>query len=213
MFADVFPVPLLYVVVCGYLLGSIPTAFWLAKYVYRINIFEHGSKNMGATNVFRVLGKGPGSFTLFIDILKGVVGTLLPSAFTAPHPAPFFLHLIAGAASIAGHSLSFWVGFKGGKGVATGLGVFLALAPRASLGALAVFLVTLALSRYVSLGSILASAALPVLIAVFREGGDWCGFLTVFAGVIAGFIIYKHKANIQRLLKGEELALTSGGKS
>jgi len=207
-FWSVFPHPLMFTVVLGYLCGSIPTAYWLAKYIYRINIFEHGSRNMGATNIHRVLGGGPFFFTLALDICKGTVAVLIPALLMKPLPAPMVLKLIGGASAIAGHTLSFWVSFRGGKGVATGLGVFLALAPMSSIGALFVFLVTLLLSGFVSLGSILASISLPIFIFRFREGGDdWHGFLATFSAVIAAFIIYKHRLNIQRMLKGEELSL------
>ena len=116
--------------------------------------------------------------------------------------------LLAGAAAVTGHTLSFWVRFRGGKGVATGLGVFLGLAPAASIAAMFVFLVVLVISGYVSLGSILAAISLPVFIAWLREGGtEWSTPLAVFAGVVAAFIVYKHKANIVRLWRGEELSL------
>jgi glycerol-3-phosphate acyltransferase PlsY len=114
----------------------------------------------------------------------------------------------AGAAALAGHTLSFWVKFKGGKGVASGLGVFIALAPKATLITLLVFLAVLVVSRMVSLGSIIAAAALPFLIYGFQEGGPvYYPYLTGFSAIIATFIIFKHKANIKRILKGEELAL------
>ena len=195
----------LYAILTGYLCGSIPTAYWLGRFVYRLNIFEHGSKNMGATNVFRVLGKKPGIITLIIDIIKGMAPVLIVQQ-TMPHnpPAAF----AAAAAALIGHTLSFWVNFKGGKGVATGLGVFLALAMRASLCSLLLFLITLASSGMVSLGSILGAAALPFFIFYFAELGPvYSPYLTGFSTVVAAFIIYKHKANIQRILKGEESRL------
>ncbi len=198
----------LYALALGYLLGSIPTAYWLGLVVYRINIFDHGSRNMGATNVHRVLGKGPFAVTLACDILKGMLPVLLaPRLGTAP--ATFVpLQLVAGLAAVAGHTLSFWVGFRGGKGVATGLGVFLGLAPKSSILAMVVFLVVLMTTKYVSLGSMVAAGALPVAIFFFQEGGpEWFLVFALCAAHVAGFIVFKHRANIRRLLRGEELAL------
>ncbi len=198
------------IVLAGYLFGSVPTAYWLGRLVYRIDIFQHGSRNMGATNVHRVLGRGPFIFTLAIDIAKGILAVLVAAALAGPGFQGVPVKLLGGFSAIIGHTLSIWVQFRGGKGVATGLGVFLALAPLSSICTLFVFLCVLVISGFVSLGSILASASLPVFIFVFREGGDeWKTQLAIFAGLIATFIIYKHKANIFRILRGEELSLHS----
>lgn len=201
----------LYAVIIGYFCGSIPTAYWIGRFVYRLNIFEHGSRNMGATNVFRVLGKTPGIATLLIDIAKGVIPVIIVRQ-TMPHnPA---LAFAAAASAMMGHTLSFWVRFKGGKGVATGLGVFLALATRASLCSLLLFLVTLAISGMVSLGSILAAAALPFFIYWFEELGPvYNTYITIFSAAVALFVIFRHKANIQRILKGEEAKIFGAKKS
>ena len=193
-----------YAILIGYLCGSIPTAYWLGLIFYKINIFEHGSKNMGATNVYRVLGKVPFAATLVIDILKGMAAVILTSKVIESYPPALF---IAGAAAICGHTLSFWVKFKGGKGVATGLGIFLALTPYSSICCLFIFLAALITRGMVSLGSILAATSLPFLIYFFKEGGQYNLYLTGFAALIAAFIVFKHKANIQRIIKGEELAI------
>jgi len=195
-------------VILGYLLGSLPSAYWLCLAVYKVNIFEVGSKNMGATNVHRSLGAVPFAITLILDILKGVAAVVV-AASLAPDPSLAFpLKLTAGATAVIGHSLSFWVGFRGGKGVATGLGVFLALAPVSSVCAMGVFLIVLVATGFVSLGSIAGAALLPVFIAWFREGGpDWYLRLVVFASALAAFIIFRHRANLVRLLHGQELAL------
>ncbi|PKL46112.1 MAG: acyl-phosphate glycerol 3-phosphate acyltransferase [Candidatus Riflebacteria bacterium HGW-Riflebacteria-2] len=191
-----------YAVLIGYLCGSIPTAYWIGRLVYRLNIFEHGSKNMGATNVFRVLGKKPGIVTLLIDIFKGVLPVVIVRNTMPDRPT---LAFAAAAAAMMGHTLSFWVRFKGGKGVATGLGVFLALATRASLCSLLTFLATLTVSGMVSLGSILAAAALPFFIYWFGELGPvYNSYITAFSAAVAMFVIYRHKTNIQRIIKGEE---------
>lgn len=194
-----------YAVLIGYFCGSFPTAYLIGRIVYRLNIFEHGSKNMGATNVYRVLGKTPFAFTLAIDVLKGMMAVILTARLLEPNPLALFA---AGASALAGHTLSFWVGFKGGKGVASGLGVFIALAPKATLTTLVIFLVVLIAGKMVSLGSIVAAGALPFLIYFFQEGGPvHCPYLTGFSGIIAAFIIFKHKANIVRIIQGKELAL------
>ncbi|NCB38384.1 MAG: glycerol-3-phosphate 1-O-acyltransferase [Erysipelotrichia bacterium] len=194
-----------YAAITGYLCGSLPTAYWLGLLVYRLNIFEHGSRNMGATNVYRVLGKIPFAMTLVIDILKGMAAVLIAARLFPGSPPAIFT---AAAFALCGHTLSFWVKFRGGKGVATGLGVFMALATKASVSSLLVFMITLAASGMVSLGSILAAASLPFFIYWFKELGPiYNPYLTAFATVVAIFIIYKHKANIQRIFKGEELKL------
>ncbi len=192
----------LYAILLGYLCGSIPTAYWLGRLVYRLNIFDHGSKNMGATNVFRVLGKKPGMFTLLIDIIKGMLPVLI---IRQVMPHNLIAAFVAATAAMVGHTLSFWVHFKGGKGVATGLGVFFALASKASLCSLLLFLATFGFSGMVSLGSILAAAALPFFIYGFDElGPEYNSYITMFSAVAAVFVIYKHKANIARIIKGEE---------
>ncbi len=196
-------------IVLGYLLGTIPTAYWLAKYVYRLNIFEHGSKNMGATNIFRVLGAAPFAFVLAIDIAKGYAGAALPRLLAIGPASPYVAMLVGGLAAIVGHTLSFWVGFRGGKGVATGLGVFLALAPRASLLAFGLFALLLWLTNYVSVGSCVSACALPVLLWLTKEGGDAHALMVGVAVVLALFIVVKHRANIQRLRRGEELPFFS----
>lgn len=195
----------LYAALLGYLCGSLPTAYVVARLFYGINIFEHGSKNMGATNVYRVLGTWPFAVTLAVDVLKGMVAVLASAHFWPGAPALYFT---AAAAAMAGHTLSFWVRFKGGKGVATGLGVFMALAGHAALASLGVFMATLLVSRMVSLSSILAAALLPVFIYRFQELGPiYNPYLTGFAAFIALFVIIKHKTNVQRILKGEESRL------
>jgi len=200
--------PFLSVGVLGYLLGAIPTAYWLCRIIYKINIFEHGSRNMGATNVHRVLGTFPFALTLILDILKGLTTVVVSVYLFATAENFVMIQIVSGAAAIAGHTLSFWVGFRGGKGVATGLGVFLAIAPKAGIASMMIFILTLIASGFVSLGSIFGSAFLPVFIFLFKEGGsDWNLWFTAFSAIIALFIIFKHKANIRRLLKGEELSL------
>ncbi len=201
--------PYLSAAIIGYLCGSIPTAYWLCLLVYRLNIFEHGSCNMGATNVYRVLGTRPFAFTLAMDVLKGMAAVLICASLWPAHPPVVF---IAAAMALCGHTLSFWVKFKGGKGVATGLGVFMALAGKAALASLAVFMATLLISRMVSLSSVLAAGLLPVFIFQFNELGPvYNPYITGFAVFVATFVIFKHKTNLQRIIKGEEAKLAWGG--
>jgi glycerol-3-phosphate acyltransferase PlsY len=201
--------PYFYAALTGYLCGSLPTAYWLGLTIYRLNIFEHGSKNMGATNVYRVLGKIPFAATLIIDILKGMAAVFIVAGLFPETPETVFA---AAAGAMCGHTLSFWVRFRGGKGVATGLGVFLALATKSSIACLLVFLVVLITSGMVSLGSIIAAAALPFFILYFNELGPvYNPYITAFSALVAVFVIYKHRANIQRIIRGEELKIGASG--
>ena len=184
-------------VAAAYLLGSIPFAY-LAGRMRGIDIRTVGSKNVGATNVFRTLGKGIGLTVMALDIAKGAVAVLLAQAITDPH-----WNLAAAAAAIVGHVFPVWLKFKGGKGVATAGGTILALTPIPALIALAVWFVTIAVTRYVSLGSILAAVVFPPLLLLF--GVPWP--VLVFATVAAVMVVYRHRANIQRLRAGSELRL------
>ena len=188
----------------SYLLGSIPTGFLWGK-ARGIDIRTVVSGNIGATNVMRAIGKGPGITVLLIDALKGFVPVwVAPRIF--PGVDQNVLQIVCCLAVIAGHNWTCWLKFKGGKGVATTAGSLLAFLPVPLLCALAVFGVVLAIWRYVSLGSIVAAAVLPV--------GTWLitgnTTLTVFTGILGGLVIYKHKSNIQRLVAGTENRI--GGK-
>jgi glycerol-3-phosphate acyltransferase PlsY len=196
----------------GYLLGSIPTGYLVAK-ARGIDIRTVGSKNMGATNVFRTLGKGPGIFVLLVDALKGYAASAwladgLLHLFNSPNSEPQTNHLIAGIAAVLGHNYTCWLQFKGGKGIATTAGVFLALAPTAVGIALALWIVTFAATRYVSVASILAAVALPTAVWFTQENLA----LRVIAIILGVLAIYKHKANIERLMKGTENRIQFGKK-
>ncbi len=199
-------------VFAAYLLGSIPTGYLLAR-AKGIDIRTAGSGNIGATNVFRILGKGPGIFVLLVDALKGfAAAAFLPTLLLgAPCCASdqlgdTHLSLIAGIGAILGHNYTCWLKFKGGKGIATTAGVFLALTPVGLGLAFGVWLMVFGLSRYVSLASIAAAAALPFAIwfdHLYRNPlGDPA--LIVISAVLGALAIYKHKANIQRLRAGTE---------
>lgn len=199
------------VAIASYLLGSIPTGYWLGKVLKGIDIREYGSKSTGATNVLRTLGKGPGATVLLVDVLKGVAAVLLtrwlytlstvtiPAGTTLQAWVPWMV-TFAALAAMFGHSRSVWINFTGGKSVATGLGVLLAMCWQAGLGTFAVFGVLLATRKIVSLGSIGAAIAAPVFMIVFGQPLPYV--LMAIAG--GSYVIVRHRANIQRLLAGTE---------
>lgn len=192
-------------VVAAYVIGAIPFGYLIAKMVRGIDIRTEGSGNVGATNVFRVVGKRWGVLALILDVLKGVLAVqVVPSLIPAGTLNPDVLALILGIVAVCGHNWTIFLGFKGGKGVATTCGVMLALFPKAILVCVAVFVVIVALTRYVSLGSIIGACCFPVLLWVFYSGRDSFAASLVFGLVLAYFIIIRHKANIKRLLKGQE---------
>lgn len=190
----------LFILLVSYLIGSIPTAYLAGKILKGIDIREVGSGNIGATNVFRAVGKTAGVGVLVIDILKGVIPVLL-AARMSPEPYVNFLQIGAGIAAICGHNWTFWLNFKGGKGVATTTGVLLTLAPLATLSAFIFFALTVWLTRYISLGSIVAASVIPFLILVFNRGN-----LALFGvGLVSAILIdIKHLPNIKRLRNHEE---------
>jgi len=193
-------------ILIGYLLGSIPTGFLVAK-ARGVDIRTLGSGNIGATNVFRILGKPAGIFVLFADALKGWLAVAVVAELAWRQLAPGsgeatreWLAICAGVSAVLGHNFTCWLHFKGGKGIATSAGVLVALVPWALLIILSIWILVFAFSRYVSLASILASASLP-LATWFTTGRVR---LTIITGLMAVLAIYKHKSNIQRLLNGTE---------
>ncbi len=192
--------PILLVV--AYLLGSIPFGLLFARIFARKDVREVGSGNIGATNVTRVAGPLPGILTLFFDAGKGALAVLLASHFTN-HDARTMM--FAAIFALIGHCYPVWLGFKGGKGIATGLGVFTALCPLAGLGSLAVFIIVAITWRYASLGSVAAAASMPLLVYLFWAPGHAPPVVIVFGTLFAtALVIYKHDANLQRLVQGTE---------
>ncbi|OFF51397.1 acyl-phosphate glycerol 3-phosphate acyltransferase [Listeria monocytogenes] len=181
----------------AYVIGSIPSGLWIGKIFYKKDIRDFGSGNLGATNSFRVLGIKAGSIVTVMDILKGTVATLLPFFFQLNVDHHFWL--LTGAFAIIGHSFPLFAGFRGGKAVATSAGVILAYAPLLFVAALVVFIVTLKLSKYVSLSSMIGALA-ALIISLFM--GDW--ILIILVACIALFVIWRHRANITRIRNGEE---------
>lgn len=192
----------LLLVVAGYLLGSIPFGLIFAKLLAQTDIREHGSGNIGATNVSRVAGPLAGILTLVMDAVKGAASVSLAAQLT-DHAANAMM--FAGLAALLGHCFPVWLKFKGGKGVATALGIFLALSPLAAVAAFVLFLLVVSFWRYVSLGSLAATAAMPLLIYFLWAPGHTPPLVitlgTLFASVL---IFYKHDANLQRLVDGTE---------
>ena len=195
-------------IITSYLVGAIPFGLVLSKGT-GVNIREQGSKNIGATNVSRLLGKKLGFCTLLLDIAKGYLPMFVAGLFLGDDPSRNLVIGLCGAASITGHMFPLYLGFKGGKGVATGLGVFLYLAPQALLLCLVVFIAAVSLSGFVSLGSLLASAAILPGLYFFAEP-SWKFYL---AGYVVVMIWIKHYQNIGRLLNGTEKSLKKNKKS
>jgi acyl phosphate:glycerol-3-phosphate acyltransferase len=186
----------------GYLLGSIPFGLIFAKTLGGKDVREHGSGNIGATNVSRVVGPVAGILTLFMDTAKGAAAVWLAARFSEDAAIAM---MFAGIAALLGHCFPVWLKFRGGKGVATALGVYLALCPLAALVAVVLFVLVVAFWRYVSLGSLSATAAMPLLTYILWAPGHAPPLVitlgTLFAAVL---IFYKHDANLQRLVDGTE---------
>jgi acyl phosphate:glycerol-3-phosphate acyltransferase len=200
-------------IVCAlmaYLIGSIPSAIWVGRKFYGIDVREHGSGNAGATNVFRVLGKGPGTVVLLMDIIKGFFSVMLAYQMgyyfaeqgTQSSQMNGFFPVAFGVLSVVGHMLPIFAKFKGGKGVATLFGVIIALDPRVAGLALLVFVVVNIVTGYVSVGSLMAGLSIPVLFLQVFGYRDVS--LIVFSVSVGILIVYTHRKNIRRLMAGEE---------
>jgi glycerol-3-phosphate acyltransferase PlsY len=207
--------------IVAYLLGSLPNAIWVGRRFYGIDVREHGSGNAGATNVFRVLGKVPGSIVLILDILKGYLAVRLADVvdflsrdgftnFAISHADTSglavgdykFLMVLFGSISVLGHLIPIFAKFKGGKGVATLFGMIIALNPAVAGLALMVFVITNIITGYVSIGSLLAGLSIPFLfVRVFAETDL---SIMVFSFLVAGLVLVTHRKNIKRLMAGEE---------
>jgi glycerol-3-phosphate acyltransferase PlsY len=191
-------------IVFAYLVGSIPSAVWLGKRFYKIDVREFGSGNAGATNTFRVLGKKAGIVVLVCDILKGILSVLLAflSSYNVNSNQFVNLQLALGIAAVVGHVFPVFAGFRGGKGVATILGIVICLTPITSALGLIVFLTVLILTRYVSLSSIMAGISYPILLKFILKNDNQTLF--IFSIFVAILLVITHKKNISRLLKKQE---------
>jgi len=190
----------------AYLLGSIPAAVWIGKLFFNTDVREHGSKNAGATNTFRTLGKGAGLSVLLFDVIKGFLAVaILPLFYTNTELSNngALLQIASGLIAVAGHVYPVFAQFKGGKGVATSLGMVLAIHPSAALCSIGIFLMVFLPSGYVSLGSMTAALAFPIFI-LSRLFGQPDITLVIFGFCMFIFEVYTHRANIKRLLAGNE---------
>ena len=188
----------------AYLIGSVPSAVWIGKAFYGIDVREYGSGNAGATNTFRVLGKKPGWVVLLLDILKGFFSVKLAYLIGDYEPlSPEFIdfELALAVCGLLGHIFPVYVGFRGGKGVATMLGILIGVHPPAAGICAMVFLVSFMITRYVSLSSMLAGITFPVVIMVFYSTNS---SINIFSLAVAIMILVTHQRNIERLFAGEE---------
>ncbi|MCK4653025.1 MAG: glycerol-3-phosphate 1-O-acyltransferase PlsY [Candidatus Cloacimonetes bacterium] len=188
---------------CAYLLGSIPTSYLMGKIIKGIDIRQFGSGNVGASNALRVLGTKVGITTLLIDTAKGFFAVYLGNILLQNHSILILISI--GLFAIIGHIFTIFLKFKGGKGVATSTGVFIALAPIPVLISLSVFLLAVIISKYISLGSILAALAFFITELIINIHNSFDSIeLLIFAFVITLFIIVRHKSNIKRIIDGNE---------
>jgi glycerol-3-phosphate acyltransferase PlsY len=196
---------LLLLIISAYLIGSIPTAYWIGKLFFNIDIREHGSKNMGASNTFRVLGSVWGIIVLVIDMGKGIAAVQLAHAV---HSSDWlsneltFWKLIFGLVAVSGHIFPVFAGFRGGKGVATLFGVVLAIQPWTALISIGAFLVVVFLTKYISLGSIIAVIVFAACVwFAVKETNVYMRWFSVVAALL---VIIMHRSNIKRLIAGTE---------
>lgn len=193
-------------VIIGYLFGSFPTAVWIGRIYYNLDVREHGSKNAGATNTFRVLGKKPGIIVLLIDVLKGIIASIFPILFMDLHEMSYAflisLRLVSSIFSMIGHVLPIFAGFKGGKGVATSLGVLIGLQPFAALLCFSVFLIVFVSFKFVSFGAIMSAVTYPFI--VYSVDPNVLFHEMIFTVILSSAVVFTHRKNILRLIKGEE---------
>jgi acyl phosphate:glycerol-3-phosphate acyltransferase len=195
-------------IILAYLLGSIPSAVWIGKRFHNIDVREHGSGNAGTTNTIRVLGWTTGIPVLLIDIVKGWLAAMLPVFFhLANHGSALLtnLQIIVGIIAIIGHVFPLFAGFRGGKGVATVFGVFLALQPLLTICCMGVFLVILLLTGIVSVSSMIAGIAFPVFLFLFFNTPSL--LFKIFSIIISISMVVTHRKNIGRIWRGEESKL------
>jgi len=200
-------------VLLAYLTGAFPSAVWVGKTFYKIDVREFGSGNAGATNTFRILGKKAGIPVLIMDIFKGWLSVNYISFLTNIPQSPeavFEIQLAFGIAAVIGHLFPIYTGFRGGKGIATLLGLLIGLHAVAALYSILVFVLVFLISKYVSLGSIIASVAFPILVILIL--GSTNGSLNLFAFFVPILSLITHQKNIERLLRGEETKVKFGTK-
>jgi len=193
----------IFIALFGYLLGSIPTGLLLTRFFSKIDPRQEGSRNIGATNIYRTAGKKMGILTLIGDVLKGMIPIGIAIQMVGGQwglPADVWI-AIAGLSPIVGHVFPIFLGFKGGKGVATALGIYLPISPIAVFIEFFVFLTVVWKWKFISLGSITCVITIPILVAFFRSDSQAYFVLSV---IIAALVIYRHQSNISRILQGTE---------
>lgn len=191
--------------ILAYLIGSIPTAVWIGKIFYNLDVREHGSGNAGATNTFRILGKAAGIPVLIFDILKGILAISLATTlgdYIKGGDSLINLKMALGVSAFLGHLYPIYVGFRGGKGVATMLGIIISLNYPSALLAVAVFIIVFKISKYVSLSAMIAAYSYPVFILVIYKSNS--PTMVVFSLLVAVIITITHQKNIERLLINKE---------
>jgi len=199
--------------IIAYLLGSIPAAVWIGRWIHKIDVREHGSGNAGTSNVIRVLGWKTGIPVMLIDLAKGLLATMIPVLLNAAYHGSAMitnLQIVSGMIAIVGHIFPIFAGFRGGKGVATMFGVLLALQPVLTICCIGVFLVILLITGIVSVSSMTAGIAFPVFLFLFFETPSLV--FKIFSIAVAIALLITHRKNIGRLLKGEEKKLNIFGK-
>jgi glycerol-3-phosphate acyltransferase PlsY len=199
-------------VVISYLIGSIPTAYILGKVLKGIDLRQFGSHNVGATNAFRVLGKGMGISVLIIDVVKGIIPVVIVADYIIAkniNVSNEMIRIILGLASVSGHNWTIFLNLKGGKGVAVTFGILIGLAIKyAGLGiifglVLGVWIISFLITRMVSVASLLSSLALPIFMFLFKQKPE----LIIMGAILFIFIVFRHRANIKRILEGKETRL------
>lgn len=195
----------IFLIVVAYLIGSIPTAVWTSKAFFEIDIRDYGSGNAGATNTYRVLGSKWGTFVMIVDMLKALVAVKIAFFLPTDMHGDFYLtnmQIALGLSAVVGHIFPVWAEFRGGKGVASLFGMVLGIQPNVALCCVGIFIVVLYATRWVSLSSILASIAFPILILfIFNEPET---LYRIFAIVVALLVLLTHQKNINRILRGDE---------
>ena len=195
----------LLVIVTSYLIGSIPNGLIIGQNFYKVDLRQFGSKNIGATNAFRILGPWPALWVFLTDACKGIAGVLIGQYLGGTAVA----ELSGGIGAIVGHNWSVILGFKGGRGVATGLGVIAMLSPKVTIIIFAIWAIIVYFTRYVSLASIIAAALVPVTMWLLNAKQEYFYF-----GILAAvFVIIRHRPNIDRLLNGTESKIKAGSKT
>lgn len=194
--------------ILAYFIGSIPTAVWYGKLIHGVDVREHGSGNPGATNTFRVLGKRAGTIVMLVDIAKGLLATFLATILlrmaVLPEEKLIITKLVFGMVAVFGHIFPVFIRFRGGKGVATLLGMMIGIQPVVALLSALIFLTTLLTTKYVSLSSMLGALSFPLMLIFIPRFKSGEPILVIFGFFLALVVIWSHHKNVKRLLHGEE---------